>query len=123
MCDILIIDDEKMIAELIRQALSRFGCAVEIAASGEEGIQKYDGGNFNLVITDICMPGTNGLEVLRHIRNSKRKETPTIGISGTPWLLKGSDFDFILSKPFSLYILYDIVEKLTGETVGLAATA
>lgn len=112
MSGILVIDDEKCILELIRQALSSFGCSVETATNGEEGILKYNNSDFDLVITDICMPGIGGLDVLQHIRTSGKKATPTIGISGTPWLLDNSDFDFVLPKPFPLKALFDTVDKL-----------
>ena len=123
MCAILAIDDEKMIVELIRQALSNSGWLVEVAGGGEEGIRKYGDGNFSMVITDIRMPGTDGLQVLKHIRSSHRKDIPVIGISGTPWLLDESGFDAILAKPFSLQSLCDTVSKLIDGDVCLAATA
>jgi DNA-binding response OmpR family regulator len=81
---ILVIDDEKGITSLIREALSMFGYDVEIALDGQEGIKKFETSAYDLVITDICMPGLDGNSVARHIRNSDRKSTPIIGMSGTP---------------------------------------
>ncbi|MFO7556058.1 MAG: response regulator [Desulfobacterales bacterium] len=81
---ILVIDDEKAILDVVRIVLSRAGLKVEIALDGREGIQKFDTGRFDLVITDILMPVIDGREVVDHIRNSDRPCTPIIGMSGTP---------------------------------------
>jgi CheY-like chemotaxis protein len=119
---ILVIDDEKAILEMLHRALSKFGLDVETAISGEEGVEKFDNGNFDAVITDILMPGIDGISVLNHIRASNRTLTPVIGISGTPWLLKNEKFDLILDKPFSLKKLIDSVNELCENSSNLAAT-
>lgn len=83
---ILVIDDEEGILDVVRLVLSRAGFKVEIALNGRNGIQKFDDGCFDLVITDILMPEMDGKDVVKHIRNSDRPYTPIIGFSGTPWL-------------------------------------
>lgn len=98
MHNILVIEDEKSIAFLATIALSKSGFNVEKAADGLEGIKKFDEGHFDLVITDILISGLDGNGVVRHIRNSIRQSAPVIGASGTPWILKDSDFDAVLSK-------------------------
>jgi len=113
---ILVIDDEKGITSLIREALSMFGYDVEIAVDGQEGIRKFESSTYDLVITDICMPGLDGNSVARHIRNSDRKSTPIIGMSGTPWLLDKGDFDMVISKPFPLKMLIESMKKLPNIT-------
>ena len=102
MYKILVIDDEKPILDMVRQALTRFGFAVETASDGSEGIEKYDRHNFDLVITDIKMPGLDGIQVAAHIRHSCRPDTPVFGVSGTHWLLENGHFDQVFAKPFSL---------------------
>lgn len=114
MHNILVIDDEKSIAFLTSIALSKSGFNVEKASDGLEGIKKFDEGHFDLVITDILMPGIDGNGVVQHIRNSRRQSTPVIGVSGTPWLLEDSDFDAVLSKPSSIKTLVDTVKNLTS---------
>jgi CheY-like chemotaxis protein len=114
MSAILVIDDEKGILQLIRQALTRFGHHVETAADGKEGIQKFDHGNFDIVITDICMPGIDGNGVVAHIRKSNKQSIPVIAISGTPWELKSQSFDMVLSKPFPLKNLVDSIGSLAA---------
>ena len=123
MCAILVIDDEKGILSIMREVLTKFGHYVEIAADGYEGIQKFDGGSFDIVITDIRMPGIDGKGVLRHIRNSGKRSIPIIGISGTPWLFKDTDFDVILPKPFPLKELIKSVTSLKQIPAAAVANA
>ena len=114
MCTILVIDDEKGILRLIQQALTKFGHNVEIALDGIEGIQKFDDGSYDMVITDLRMPRLDGKGVVQHIRNSRKNSVPIIGISGTPWQTQDSGFDAVLSKPFPLQDLVESVKKLTA---------
>jgi len=113
MCTILVIDDEKGIVRVIQEALTRFGHNVEIAFNGIEGIQKFNDGSYDMVITDLCMPGLDGKGVVQHIRKSRQNSVPIIGISGTPWQTQDSGFDAVLSKPFPLQDLVESVKKLT----------
>ena len=110
---ILVIDDERGITTLIREALQMFGHKVEIAMDGREGIQKFESNCYDLVITDIRMPGLDGNSVARHIRESKRHATPIIGMSGTPWFTDNGDFDMVLSKPFPLKTLIESLSHLS----------
>jgi len=109
---ILIIDDEDAILFILASALIKYGYEVKTAANGKQGIEAFAKERFGLVITDICMPGIDGMEVLRHVRNSQKSYTPVIGISGTPWLLRKTDFDAVLSKPFSIKEMCRMVELL-----------
>jgi len=118
---ILVIDDEQPILEVIQQVLMRFGYDVEVASDGKEGIQKFDKGCFDLVLTDLRMPEVDGIGVLHHIRNSSRGLTPVIGFSGTPWLLKASDFNIVFPKPFQLKDLVTAVQDLSAKSSSVAA--
>ncbi len=109
MSTILVIDDEKSVLQLIHQALTSFGHKVETAANGREGIEKFDGGSFDIVITDIRMPEVDGNGVVKHIRSSNRQSIPVIAISGTPWQSEVKNFDMILPKPFPLKKLVDSI--------------
>ena len=117
MYSILIVDDQQIVSDVLQKLLSRFGYHAQIAPGGHEGIRMFDTGLFDLVITDIRMPGIDGYDVARHIRNSHRPSTPIIGISGTPWLLDSDEFDWVIPKPFGLQALLDAVENLIGHTV------
>ncbi|MFC1577735.1 response regulator [Thermodesulfobacteriota bacterium] len=114
MSTVLVIDDEKGILQIIRQALTKFGHHVETAADGQEGIRKFDDGSFDIVITDIRMPGIDGNGVVKHIRNSEKQSIPVIAISGTPWLMESNAFDMVLAKPFPLKKLVESIGSLVA---------
>jgi CheY-like chemotaxis protein len=113
MSRILVIDDEKTILSAIKIALSRAGFEVEIASNGQEGIQKFSSGRFDLVITDLRMPGLDGRDVVDHIHNSDNYSTPIIGISATPWLFKNIQFDAVLTKPFYFEDLINSIRHIS----------
>lgn len=101
---ILIIEDDKSIAELERDYLEVNGFECEIANRGTTGLEKALTGDFNLIILDIMLPGADGFEVITEIR--KKKQIPIIFLSA-----KNSDIDKIrglglgaddyMTKPFS----------------------
>ena len=117
MYNILIVDDEQIISDVLKEILSRFGYHADIAPGGHEGIRMFDTGIFDLVIADIRMPGIDGHHVARHIRNSHKPSTPIIGISGTPWLLDSDEFDWVIPKPFGFQALLDAVKNLMCHAV------
>ena len=102
MKNVLVIDDEENIVKLIDDGLSMFGFSVEAAYDGKEGLKKVEDKNFDLVITDINLPGCSGNDVVEHIRKSSRPDTIVFGISGEHWELNGHPFDAVFQKPFSL---------------------
>lgn len=108
---ILVIDDELPILNMIKLALTRNGYAVDTAQSGKEGLMKNKSNGYNIVLTDIQMPGISGLQVLEHLRNDKNP-TRVIGMSGTPWLFDQNNFDAVLSKPCSLIELKDTIDRV-----------
>ncbi len=114
MTKVLVIDDEKMMVGLVSQVLSEVDFKVDTALAGDDGLRKFTGGDYDLVITDIRMPGTDGHQVVKFIRASERGGTPVIGISGTPWLLTDSAFDSVLAKPFSIQSLIDTAQSLVA---------
>lgn len=111
MAIILVVDDEKAVVEMVSWALHRHGHQVETAADGQEAIEKFDRGCFDVVITDLNMPYVSGHGLLTHIRHSRRDKTPVIAISGTPWLAKGDvPFDAVLPKPLPMGTLFQTVQ-------------
>lgn len=65
---ILLIDDDTLVLRTIHRFLKTHGYHVELAASGEEALEKIGKTNFDLVITDIRMPGMNGIELIKRTR-------------------------------------------------------
>jgi CheY-like chemotaxis protein len=64
---VLVVDDNRALAENLAEALECEGSIAEVAASGEEALAILEVRCFDLVITDVRMPGIDGLEVLRAI--------------------------------------------------------
>src|SRR4051794_40237428 len=60
---ILVVDDEPLVAETIRYILESSGHKVEMAADAEEALLKFDAGKFDLVITDLSLPTRDGFEL------------------------------------------------------------
>jgi len=69
MANILLCDDERSICEMLDLALRKEGHRVETVNSGAAAKRKIDGALYDMIVTDVRMPSTDGLEVLRHARN------------------------------------------------------
>jgi two-component system KDP operon response regulator KdpE len=65
---ILVVDDESAIRRALRPPLVELGFQVVDASRGEEALQTLRGGNFDVVLLDVNMPGIGGIETLRRIR-------------------------------------------------------
>jgi two-component system, response regulator PdtaR len=74
---VLLIDDNRALAENLAEVLEEEGVATSIAESGEEALAILEDRRFDLVITDMRMPGMDGLEVLRAV-NHRSPGTPVI---------------------------------------------
>ena len=101
---VLVIDDEAIIREGIRQALSQSGYQVEVAANGKIGLEKLQKDSFSVVISDLKMPVLNGIEVLKTIQ-ILQPDVPVIIITGFATIdsavdaMKNGAFEY-LTKPF-----------------------
>ncbi|OGP62845.1 MAG: hypothetical protein A2169_11850 [Deltaproteobacteria bacterium RBG_13_47_9] len=68
---ILIVDDEKNVQLVISQALEALGVRTEIASDGKEALAKLKDKEYGLILLDLHMPGVDGMEVLRHVHESR----------------------------------------------------
>jgi len=66
---VLVVDDEKAMLLALKGLLGKEGYQVETAASGEEALRRIETGSFHVVITDLSMDGTSGMQVLEHARS------------------------------------------------------
>ena len=79
MSKILIVDDEEAIADLEKDYLELSGFTVDIENTGEGGLRKALSGEFDLFILDLMLPGIDGFEICKKIREIKN--TPIIMVS------------------------------------------
>ncbi len=80
---LLIVDDEEGIRLLYKEEFEEEGCEVVLAASGEEALEKLEHEKVDLVLLDIKMPGMDGIEVLRKVKE-KWKGLPVILCTAYP---------------------------------------
>lgn len=99
-----LIDDEPIIHDVLGQLLSSEGYQVEISASGEEALTKFQEQKFDLILLDLLMPGMDGLEVLKQIKRMD-PEVPVIiitayaSVESALTAMKMGAYDYI-QKPF-----------------------
>lgn len=119
---ILIIDDDEMILVVFGRFLKGKGYAVDCAENGKEGLRLLEAEPPDLVVTDIMMPDTDGLEVVLSMRK-KHPDIPVIAISGgmnvAPMdflpLVKKFGADKVFYKPVELDELLEGIEELIGK--------
>jgi CheY-like chemotaxis protein len=69
---ILVVDDEETLRNLAKEVLSEEGYQVTLASSSEEALEKFKQDSFDLVIADLRMPGMDGIELLKRIKESNK---------------------------------------------------
>jgi YesN/AraC family two-component response regulator len=123
MARILIIDDEEMFRQMLRQMLEMDGYEVLEAANGEAGIALFREQPADLVITDIFMPRKEGIATIREMK----REFPGLkimAVTGGGNRRRGFEYlqfadkvgsDCTLSKPFERQELLDAVKKLLSQ--------
>jgi CheY-like chemotaxis protein len=79
---VLIIEDEDEIRELLRMLVTFWGHEVEVAPNAEEGLDLFDQSPYDLVLTDLSMPGMTGRDVIEHVRR-RRPPPGVIMITGS----------------------------------------
>ncbi len=121
---ILVVDDEAVIRKGLRRVLERYGYQVAVSESGFSAVERLQEENFHLVLTDLKMPGMDGIEVLKAIR-VLQPEVPVVIITGYSTVdtaveaMKNGAFDYI-SKPFTPEQITEKVEKALEHRAVLA---
>ena len=112
---ILLIDDEAIALSNMSHVLEREGYAVTACENGENGLAAMQNTEFDVVLTDLRMPGIDGMDVLRHIRETT-PDVPVIMITGHATLdsavdaMKAGAFHYI-AKPFRLDEAREVVRS------------
>lgn len=114
MAVILVVDDDETIRDMLYDLFEE-NHRCHVADTAERALSYLETEHYDVILTDISMPGLSGLELLGYVRQSQ-PETPVIVITGIQdqehalGLLKLGAFDFLL-KPFRLETVEDRVEK------------
>jgi len=119
MARILIVDDEHAICAILERALVRAGYDVEVAVTGEEGLEAYRRAPTDLVITDILLPEMDGLQLIRELRRDQ-PDLEIIAMSGGGKVEADSYLDSSLlfgahrtiEKPFDIQGVVHLVDEL-----------
>ncbi len=118
--NILLIDDEETICRVLKKFLESKGHRVTVSPEAEEGLEHFEEGKFDVVLSDITMPGMDGIELIRRIKE-KNKSAGVIAITGhvrqetldRAWKAGAQD---ILIKPFRSGELYESILRLHRDT-------
>ncbi|MFB3852704.1 MAG: response regulator [Vicinamibacterales bacterium] len=110
---LLIIDDEEIVIASCHRALRKSGYEIDSARSGEEGLQKAAARKYDVIVTDLKMPGIDGIEVLRRLKAADRDQVVVVftgyaNVSTARESLKLGAFDYV-PKPFTAQELRDVV--------------
>jgi CheY-like chemotaxis protein len=110
---ILLVDDEAVVRDLVADMLTFLGCDVDRAAGAREGIDLFGRSHYDLVVTDLSMPGLTGWDVIAAVRRHDA-ERGVILTTGTPIELERERARearvTVLPKPFHLAALREAVE-------------
>jgi GAF domain-containing protein len=111
----LVVDDEDLVRETIGDLLSLGSHTTVLASSGEEALRLFDAERFDIVVTDLAMPGLSGWQVARACKD-RRPEVPVLLITGWGVELNREELaahgvDAVLSKPLRVDEILDAVAR------------
>jgi two-component system response regulator PilR (NtrC family) len=124
MATILIVDDDATIREMLHDLLSS-DLECHTADRAEQALAYLEVEDYDVVITDVSMPGLGGRDILKHIQ-SKHPRTPVIVISGKPdasgddSLIAAGAFAYV-TKPFQLEQIEEVVTRAIARRLDLVA--
>jgi CheY-like chemotaxis protein len=103
----LVVDDEVDVAEVVSDILTTAGYTAVVARSGQEGVDRLAGERFDVVFTDLAMPGLTGWQVARAVKD-RAPEVPVVLMSGfgvevAPEDLRTHGVDLVLTKPLQIH--------------------
>src|SRR3989337_4337355 len=118
---ILVVEDERRLAQVVRKVLEEEGHTVDVANDGEEGLAIAMDGSHDVIVLDILLPGIDGFEVCRSLRAS-RVDTPVLLLTALDAVedrVRGLDAgaDDYLPKPFAFQELLARLRALSRRRV------
>ena len=116
---IMVIDDERIVVTRLKASLEKYGYMVKAFTNSEQALQALSQQHFDVIVTDLKMPGVDGMEIF-HYAHTHFPETKIIIISGFATVetakeaFKKGVYDFVV-KPFRINQLRDIIKKAVEE--------
>jgi DNA-binding response OmpR family regulator len=117
---VLVVDDDPVIVRLLEVNLGLEGYEVETATRGEQALERASETNPDLLILDVMMPGLDGWDTCRRLREQPRfADTPVVFLSArSPEDDRSTDLDLgpvaYLTKPFDPIRLMELVRRMLG---------
>ena len=119
MAHILVVEDRESLRRMLERALAQEGYKVSTCADGEQAASRLAKESFDLVLTDLKLPGMSGIDVLRASREAQPRlpvvvltAFGTVGTAVEAMKLGAADF---LEKPVEIEDLFQLVESLLGD--------
>jgi CheY-like chemotaxis protein len=117
---VLLVDDDSLHLLILKKIFEKSDHEVVVAHNGKEALQHLEFDSFfTVILTDIMMPVMDGVEFLKHLKESERTAgIPTIGFTAgdVEYFRKESNngFDCLVSKPLDFYDLYHLAQAKVG---------
>ena len=117
---VLVVDDEAVVGKSFERVLGDKGYRVDTALSGREAFEKYAGGDFDMVFTDLRMPGEDGLEVARRLKEMN-PWLPIVVVTGygtqdTEAQAKAIGVAEFLQKPLTPSMIEEVAARMMATT-------
>jgi len=116
--NILLVEDDLINQKVIMKMLQARGHKVEVAGNGEEALEIYETGKYDVILMDIQMPGIDGIETASRIRQMDGPDNHTPIIALTAYALKGDRESFLsmgmdeyVPKPINMFELFAVIDK------------
>jgi CheY-like chemotaxis protein len=114
---ILIVDDDPFVRDLLAKVLRRGGHDVTVSETADEALETLRTASFDLLLTDVVMPGMDGFDLLRRVK-AVHPSVKVIVLTGYARMQSISDFllygaDDYLAKPFQVHELVAAVDRAT----------
>ena len=134
MTRVLVIDDDRSVGAAIQMMLARQDCDSVVAQDAQAGVQAFESSKFDVVIVDIFMPGLDGLETIKGIRE-RAPTVPIVAMSGFKFrnsMASAPDFlgmaaklgaTFCLRKPFAPQQLMAAINSCLDSSLSIDRSA
>jgi CheY-like chemotaxis protein len=118
---VLYVEDTEINRRIVREMLGAAGIEMAEAIDGQDGLQKLEASEYDLILMDLRMPGMDGLTAIRHIRArpDAKARLPIIVITADAGATieadsKAAGADELLTKPISMPVLYDAIGRMVA---------